>query len=198
MVVRFGNVLGSAGSVIPIFKNQIARGGPVTVTHPEIERYFMTIPEAVQLILQAGCMGKGGEIYVLDMGKPVKILRLAEKLIALSGKRPYEDIGITFTGVRPGEKMSEELFNPGEERLRTIHSQIWMAISRAPDRESVVAATEEIRHLVFQRDEEGLRRKFKELVVGYHTEEATALHAGSTSVSSGSPFPVLVKGAAAG
>ncbi|HID30051.1 MAG TPA: polysaccharide biosynthesis protein [Desulfobacterales bacterium] len=167
MVVRFGNVLDSAGSVIPIFKKQIAEGGPVTVTHPEIERYFMTIPEAVQLILQASSMGHGGEIFVLDMGHPVRILHLAEKLITLSGKRLKEDIEIVFTGIRPGEKMFEELFNEGEARIDTSHPQIMMAASSAVDRDYMQLKVDHIRELVRFRDEEGLRRAFFDLVPDY-------------------------------
>ncbi|WP_256003261.1 polysaccharide biosynthesis protein [Pedobacter deserti] len=124
ITTRFGNVLGSNGSVIPRFKQQIEKGGPVTVTHPEITRYFMTIPEACRLVLEAGCMGRGGEIYVFDMGKSVKIVELAKKMIKLAGLVPNEDIKINYTGLRPGEKLFEELLNDSENTLATHHEKI--------------------------------------------------------------------------
>lgn len=127
MAVRFGNVLGSRGSVVPIFKEQIAKGGPVTVTHPDMERYFMTIPEAVSLVLQAGAMGQGGEVFVLDMGKLVKIADMVKDLIALSGLRPDVDIKIEYTGIRPGEKMYEELLTAEEGTVTTKHKKIMVA-----------------------------------------------------------------------
>lgn len=147
ITTRFGNVLGSNGSVIPRFREQIEKGGPVTVTHPEITRYFMTIPEACQLVIEAGCMGNGGEIFVFDMGKSVKIVDLAEKMIKLSGFIPYQDIDIKFTGLRPGEKLYEELLNDLENTLPTHHQKIMIAKVRENNfsvvREHIAALSEQ-------------------------------------------------------
>ncbi|MGB9844122.1 MAG: UDP-N-acetylglucosamine 4,6-dehydratase family protein, partial [Caldisericia bacterium] len=133
MIVRFGNVLGSSGSVIPIFIKQIEKGGPITVTHPEMERYFMTINEAVRLILQASAMGNGGEIFVLDMGKPVKIIDIAKNLIKIYGYEPEKDIKIVFSGLRPGEKIKEELFYENEELNLSSNPKIFVVKNNIPN-----------------------------------------------------------------
>jgi FlaA1/EpsC-like NDP-sugar epimerase len=133
ITTRFGNVLGSNGSVVPLFTEQIAKGGPITITHPEIIRYFMTIPEACQLVLEAGIMGKGGEIYIFDMGKPVKIIDLAYKMIKLAGFVPGKEIKIDIVGLRPGEKLYEELLNDTSKTLPTHHEKIMIAQEESDD-----------------------------------------------------------------
>lgn len=167
ITVRFGNVLGSNGSVVPIFKEQIARGGPVTVTHPEMKRYFMTIPEASQLVLQAATMGQGGEIFVLDMGEPVKIVDLARELITLSGFKPGEDIKIEFTGLRPGEKLFEELSIKGEDMLQTRHPKIAVWKNIPTDGEKLHHGIQELTAVAQTQNREKIVQKVKELVPEY-------------------------------
>jgi len=158
VAVRFGNVIGSAGSVIPIFRKQILSGGPVTVTHTDMTRYFMTIPEASQLVLQAGAMGEGGEIFILDMGEPVRILDLAEEAIRLSGLRPYDDMEIKITGLRPGEKLFEELQISGETMSKTRHPKIFIGKIAAYPEEMVLDALDRFRMLSQTCNERGIRK----------------------------------------
>jgi FlaA1/EpsC-like NDP-sugar epimerase len=157
VTVRFGNVLDSAGSVVPLFREQIRNGGPVTVTHPEMSRYFMTIPEACQLILQAGVLGKGGEVFALDMGEPVKIRYLAEQMIRLAGKVPERDVAIVYTGLRPGEKLFEELFHDHENYRATEHAKIFLARPRSVSWELLNAQLRQAAQSVRDYDEDALR-----------------------------------------
>jgi FlaA1/EpsC-like NDP-sugar epimerase len=167
VTVRFGNVLGSDGSVVPIFKKQIAEGGPVTITHPDMKRYFMTIPEASQLVLQAASMGQGGEIFVLDMGEPVKIVDLARELITLSGFRPDEDIQMVFTGPRPGEKLFEELSIVGEDMQKTRHPKIGIWTNIPMDREKLRRSIGELIETAKTQNHSEIVREIKELVPEY-------------------------------
>ena len=164
VAVRFGNVLGSNGSVVPLFKSQIAAGGPLTVTHPDIIRYFMTISEAVSLVIIAGEMARGGEIFVLDMGEPVKILDLAESLIRLSGYEPYRDIGIRFIGLRPGEKLFEELLMSDEGLERTQNQKIFIGAPLVISPDSLYEALDGLKAMADDNDTAGLVKKLHELV----------------------------------
>ncbi|MBC2704177.1 nucleoside-diphosphate sugar epimerase/dehydratase [Desulfobacula sp.] len=184
MSVRFGNVVGSSGSVIPLFREQIERGGPVTVTHPEVTRYFMTIPEASQLILQAGAQGKGGETFILDMGTPIKIADMARDLIRLSGKEPDDDIEVQFTGLRQGEKLYEELITEGEGIVPTMHEKI-MVLKADGDWDGMGSQEVFRQHLLDQlqnlytvaslHDVQGIREKIKEIVPEYEVQGSTCV-----------------------
>ncbi|MHB8425450.1 MAG: polysaccharide biosynthesis protein [Gammaproteobacteria bacterium] len=164
IITRFGNVLASAGSVVPLFERQIAAGGPVTVTHPEITRYFMTISEAASLILQAGAIGKGGEIFVLDMGEPVRICELAEKMVQLSGLQPGRDIEIVYTGLRPGEKLHEELFYAQEELRQTVHPKLLLAACRATEPAQIFDGLNQLNEAMVAHDQERALHELKSLV----------------------------------
>ncbi len=170
--VRFGNVLGSSGSVVPTFRKQIAVGGPVTVTHQEMTRYFMTIPEASQLVLQAAATGMGGQIYLLDMGEPVKIVDLARQMITLSGFRPGEDIDIVFTGVRPGEKLFEELRTEGEDLEPTIHSQVLIWKHYAMEWDKIRQAVEDLQNLAHSDDRKKIVSLLKKIIPEYEPQNA--------------------------
>ena len=188
MTVRFGNVLDSAGSVVPLFRRQIEHGGPVTVTHPDIERFFMTIPEACQLIMQAAVIGEGGEIFVLDMGEPIKVRYLAEQMIRLSGRNPGVDIAIEYIGLRPGEKLYEELFYRSEELVDTAHPKIRVARGRAQSDDGGLEAGLDLLVRALKRcDESELREVLRRLLPQWRSAvvEARAKTDGSAAVSGG-------------
>lgn len=171
MAVRFGNVIGSAGSVLPLFKRQIARGGPVTVTHPEVTRYFMTIPEAGSLILQAGAFGSGGDLFVLKMGTPIRIAAMAHDIIALSGLQPDVDIKIQYTGLRPGEKLYEELITADEGIQPTRHQDIMvLRADQCPSLPCIEGHIDELVHLAQSQDGKGIKAKLRMILPEYHPE----------------------------
>jgi len=181
MAVRFGNVIGSAGSVIPLFRRQIERGGPVTVTHPEVIRYFMTIEESCQLILQAGSMGQGGELFVLKMGQPVKIADMAKDLIRLSGKEPGRDVEIKFIGLRPGEKLYEELITQDEGVVPTEHSQIMVLKGQRCEWDKIVGVLEDLKQAADAQDADKIREILKRAVPEYAPDKAGGDPSGGNS-----------------
>jgi FlaA1/EpsC-like NDP-sugar epimerase len=172
IATRFGNVLGSNGSVIPLFKKQIERGGPITVTHPEITRYFMTIPEACELVLEAATMGGGGEVFVFDMGESVKIINLAKKMITLSGLRVDRDIEIKFTGLRPGEKLYEELLNNNENTLPTHHPKILKATLNTPSYSFMEIQASDLERILNEGDNNDLVAKIKDVIPEYKSNNS--------------------------
>ncbi|MCI5151317.1 MAG: polysaccharide biosynthesis protein, partial [Candidatus Electrothrix sp. MAN1_4] len=173
MAVRFGNVLGSSGSVIPLFKRQIERGGPVSVTHPEINRYFMSIEEAAQLILQAGAMGQGGELFLLKMGKPIKIADMARQLIKLSGRIPDVEIKIQYTGLREGEKLYEELITDGEGIVETGHEKIMVLRGVQEEHNRLLNGIEKLREKADEQDTKGIKDIMQELIPEYTPDYET-------------------------
>jgi O-antigen biosynthesis protein WbqV len=178
ITVRFGNVLGSTGSVVPLFQEQLAGGGPITVTHPEMTRYFMTVREAVELVLQAAVLGvsmdRQESIFVLDMGQPVKILDLATQMIKLAGLKPNEDIKIEFTGLRPGEKFYEELFHLSENAVKTSHESIFLASPRAADMAQLRKALDELFIASIERKTDEALAMLKRLVPEFQSLQPTS------------------------
>ncbi len=197
IAVRFGNVIGSRASVLPNFKRQISKGGPVTVTHREATRYFMTIPEAVQLLIQAGAMGNGGEILMLDMGDPIKILDLAEDLIRLSGLEVDRDIKIAFTGLEPGEKLYEELLTPQEGVTATKHQRIFVAQLEQIEEEQLISQIEELSQLADTLNAESIVSKFQELVPTYQPNRAFLTESDTDNTSEIIQFPTATETASA-
>lgn len=181
LTVRFGNVLGSEGSVVPLFKEQIARGGPVTVTDPEMKRYFMTIPEASQLVLQAGTMGEGGEIFILEMGEPIKIVNLARDLIRLSGYRPDEEIQIEFSGIRPGEKLYEEINLSTEKATKTKHPRIWVGKHQQRSYDEAAKLVDELVSIARQVPADKLLQRLQVAVPEFMPERLAAKAVSSAS-----------------
>ena len=184
MAVRFGNVVGSSGSVIPLFRRQIEQGGPVTVTHRDVNRFFMTIPEAAQMIIQAGAIGQGGEVFILRMGTPVKIVDMARDLIRLSGKEPDKDIKIVFTGLRDGEKLYEELITVGENIVPTGHEKIMVLRSdgycnglKSPAelREWLNSQLHDLYDVALRHDAPAIKRKLQEIVPEYSPQETESV-----------------------
>jgi FlaA1/EpsC-like NDP-sugar epimerase len=172
ITTRFGNVLGSNGSVIPLFEKQIRKGGPLTITHPEVTRFFMTIPEACQLVLEASIMGQGGEIYIFDMGESVKIVDLARKMVKLSGLELGKDIQITYTGLRPGEKLYEELLNDKENNIATHHPQIMIAKVQEYNHNEITEHIETLKRLADKEDNTAIVKEIKSVVPEYRSHNS--------------------------
>jgi FlaA1/EpsC-like NDP-sugar epimerase len=172
ITTRFGNVLGSNGSAIPLFRKQIENGGPITITHPEVTRYFMTIPEACQLVLEAGAMGKGGEIFIFDMGKSIKMVDIANKMVQLSGLKLGRDIQIAYTGLRPGEKLYEELLNDEENTIPTHHPQIMIAKVKSYEEHIISPQIDQLISLFDSQDNYGIVKKMKEIVPEFKSKNS--------------------------
>ncbi|MCI5224800.1 MAG: polysaccharide biosynthesis protein, partial [Candidatus Electrothrix sp. AR4] len=183
MAVRFGNVLGSSGSVVPLFKRQIEQGGPITVTHPEITRYFMSIEEAAQLILQAGAMGEGGEIFILKMGEPIKIVQMARELIKLAGRTPDTDVEIKYTGLREGEKLYEELITEGEGIVETGHEKIMVLRGDGINSSKLFMGIENLQKVAQNYDSHAVKAEIKRILSEYSPDYGVTHSSGDAGES---------------